>query len=217
MKVSGKKKDIFIVILALMIILIISGFFLFWHKEENNNLNGNKNKEGPNDFSINGNIVENKREGLKVIIPEGWQVKHSSQAFSNVWGVEIVSPDTEIKKYNPPDLYLINKGCVALVSIEKSNISFDVVNNYLANINEDTRISLFEDKEDMGVIKIYGRLAWKETIRDELDAGRKVEIRIPLESNKLIYFAFISSGTDREFCFEKFSEILKATEIYSLN
>jgi hypothetical protein len=210
MKISNKKRDILIIIAALTtILLIIIGFFYFQPKEKNS---PTENKEGPEDFSITGNIIENKKEGLNVVIPDGWKAEVPEQISEEVWGANIFSPDADIVRYAPPDSYLINKGCMISVNIEKSPTFFDAISNYLANITKDTKISSFND-ETTGVMMVGGSLAWKEISFKRENVGERLELRIPLENSKLLYFVFISSDLEKTYCLDEFNKFLEKTSI----
>lgn len=170
------------------------------------------------DFSIKDTlgetVVENKREGLKVKVPKGWGVeKEKPEAvFWSTWGVHLSSPDLIVKAYGPPDLYLLEKGCLIDVRIEKNELQHNRVNRYIESVSKAGEEPLTLEEERFKVIEIDERQALEEFVYDG-DKGRRVEVRTLLEDDKNIYFVFCSSPRDTERCSQIFDEFLKTVSI----
>ena len=205
---SERKKNILFIIVALAILIIIAGLFLFWPKDKSKNENFGGG--GPEDFVIENNVIENKTEGVRADMDmlEGWRIEKPPKVFSSVWGVHILSPEVEIKKQALPDSYFITKGCVILLNIEESGTFFNAIEDILSSVDNNTQFVSLDDEKSQEIMVVDNRLAFKEITYNRPDAGKRVEVRILLKNDKLVYLAFISSAPDKEYCFGKFNEFL---------
>lgn len=209
MGLSQKKKSNLVIVLALLVIVIIAGAFLFWPE---------KQESGPpvfekhvDDFVIDGNVITNEKEGLKVIIPEGWTAEKEEQIYSYVWGVSIFSPDIDIEFRDPPDSHILNRGCAISVNIEQSENIYNYTREILNNINENRNNDEFflDNEEDIGIVIINER----PFLREGVINGGLVWLRVLLKNNKMIYFSLISPKNKGDLCLEKFNKFLEDVEI----
>lgn len=197
------RKFIFILGFLIPVVIVVAIVFFFGEEEEG------AYQMNVDDFTIEENTIINEKEGLKATIPDGWTAKKAVQFFYSEWGVHIFSPDISVRKYVPSDLYALDDGCVILVNIEKSNLFFEVTTDILKGVDENTKFSSLKDEDETGIMLLNNNLALKEIIYDRPDAGKRTEVRIPLENDKLICLIFMSSETKREACNEVFEDFSK--------
>jgi len=206
MVLSNKKKNILFIIIALIIVIIISSFFLFWPEK----YKGPEFKKHVDDFVIEGNIITNEKEGLKVIIPDGWKAEKQEQVFSFLWGVRILSPDAEIELLDSfSDTLVLKKGCAISVRINNGEGDVWYVNETLKSINESVKISLLDADSEIGIMKINNHLGLKKGI---LDNGM-VLLMVPLKNDKLAQFSFVLAKDSKDFCQEEFNGFLRGIKI----
>ncbi len=202
-------KKIIISIIVIFILILIGGG-VFWLQEKRGE---KKNSGSVEDFSIRytsqGKVLENKREGLRVEVPDGWDAEKAETLSFSEWGVNLFSPDIEFDSH-----YLLKKGCRIKVSIEISNLHFEVANRYIQIINkrEDGKRPKLEEDE-FEIIKIDQHYALQDLIFDEPQLGIEIDTRIPLENDKNIYFLFASTPKNRESCLQEFDNFLKTISI----
>jgi len=207
MVLSEKKKNILVIILALIVLVIVAGAFLFWPEDSHKEPVFEKHVD---DFVIKGNIITNEKEGLKIVIPDGWTAEKEEQIYSFRWGVRILSPDVEFELDDDFDnTYLLNKGCGVSVRIDEGEGNVRYVNDILTNAGLDTKISSLDSGEDVSIFKIGNDLALKES-----DEGKRITfINMPLKNDNLLYLDFNSSAEDIDFCYEEFNKFLEEVEI----
>ena len=225
-----KKKIIILVIISL---LIIGGVFWWWERGGGKILwiEGVEMKGSIRDFSVkkaSGEIeeeiiIENKKEGLRIKVPDGWRAEKAENSSFSIWGIHIFSPDSEIKNYSPPDLYLLEKGCVIDVYIERSDLQYEVVKSYIEstkNLSPEELPTI--EKDGFEMIEINSHQAWKELLYDDVirteerqieKVGKRIEVRIPLKDEKNIYFVFCSSSENKEKCTREFDKFLETVSI----
>lgn len=209
------------IVIPLVLILMIGGFFYWWNHPKSQirqwwieeiEMGGNVR-----DFSIKetseGTIVENGKEGLRTRVPEGWKAQKAETVFFSTWGVHLFSPDLKIKAYAPPDLYLLEKGCVIDIFIEKSNLFYNVTSRRIEEVNNVDKEPPTLESDGFEIIKIGGYQAVKTLLYDASEKGKRIEIRIPLKDEKNIYFVFCSFSEDRARCTQIFDEFLNTALI----
>lgn len=198
------KSRIFIFILGLLIPIVIVAMIVYFFGEEEEVFEMNVD-----DFTIEGNAIINEKEGLTVTIPDEWTAKKAVQAFFSEWGVHIFSPDISVRKYVPSDLYVLDDGCVILVNIEQAGTLFKLVTSALEGLDENVEISSIRDEREVSIMMLDNKLALKEVIYDKPDFGKRVDVRVPIEDDKLICLIFISSETKKDACYEIFDDFSK--------
>jgi len=215
---SSKK---FLFFSVFIFILALAGFFCYWWNSPKSNLRKwwiEKIEIGGSvkDFSIEetetGVIVENKRENFRAQAPVGWRSERAETSFYSTWGVHFFSPDSEIKAYDSPDLYLLEKGCVIDVFIERSDLYHETVKAYIESAEDLEEPSALEE-DGIEIIEIDGHQAVKNLLYDIPEQGKRIEVRIPREDDKNIYFLFCSSQRDAEKCSQVFDEFLKTVSL----
>ena len=197
MAIKINKKIIFSLIIVL--ILIVGGFFWWWQ--------GREIKGSPEDYVIKeteeGKIVENKKAGLTVKVPEGWieekiEVMEGSMIF--------YSSDAEgyrPNKIRPP----LKKGCIIEVATAYKKTDFEEIKKEA----EEAHKSLIMKSDEFEMIEVDGKPALKN-ISNSIDIGPSVDIYL-LAENKF-YGLGVSAGLeDIEKCSQEFDKFLETVSI----
>ena len=190
------KKAVFLIVFVL--ILVVAGVFYYKNREI---------KGSPDDYIIKeteqGTIVENKRAGLTMKVPDGWEIEKMEIMEGSM---VFYTPDAEgyrLDRIKPP----LKKGCIIETAIAYKKTDFEEIEKKSREAHK-SLIMKFDEFEE---IEINGRPALKN-IFDSTDLGFSIEIYIP-ERNKL-YGLRISAGTeDFERCSKEFDEFLKGVFI----
>jgi len=192
------KKIIFLV----LIILLISagGFFWWWQNREI--------KGSPEDYVIKetaeGKIVENKRAGLIVKAPEGWD----TQKIEFLEGsVVFDTPDTEgvwrNEMISPP----LRKGCGIETAVVYKKINFEDLKNEIKNSHATFGIK----SEEFEIATINNRQVLKNTF-DSKFIGPSIGIYF-LGEDKFYSFAVYWAPDDKERCVQEFNKFLETVSI----
>ena len=191
-------KKIVIPIIIVVLILVGGGFF-WWQWREI--------KGSPDDYVIKetaeGKIVENKKAGLTVKVPEGWiEEKIGVEEGSVIF----YSPDAEgyrPDKIRPP----LKKGCIIETAIAYKKTTFEELKKEI----EEAHKSLIIKSDEFKMIEINGRPALKN-ISNSIDIGPSVDIYL-LAENKF-YGLGVSAGLeDIEKCSQEFDKFLETVSI----
>jgi len=197
-KLGNKKITIFIIILVLL--LIAGGVFWWW---ENREIKGS-----PDDYvikeTVEGKIVENKKAGLTVKIPDGWQVQKIgllegsvisiTADIEGVWRNEII---------NPP----LKKGCIIETAVVYKKMNFNEIKEKVKEIH----IGLGIKSEKFEAITINNLQALKNIFDSEI-LGYGIVVYIPKE-NKLYNFSLNWGPEEKEKCVQEFDKFLETVEI----
>jgi len=194
----GKKKIIISVIIVL--ILVAGGFFWWWQ--------GREIKGGPDDYVIKeteeGKIVENKKAGLSIKIPEGWTTE-KIEAFEG--SVLICTPEITGRKngelVSPP----LTKGCGIEISVIYKKMNFNEIKEEIKAIHWGLNIKSEEFEE----ITINNRSALKNIFDSEF-LGPATAVYIPTE-NKLYDFDLYWAPDEKERCVQEFDKFLETISI----
>jgi len=197
-KLGNKKITIFIIILALL--LITGGVFWWWGEREI--------KGSPDDYvikeTVEGKIVENKKAGLTVKIPDGWEVERVEfeEGATNFY-----SQDAEVELREGKIVLPIKSGCL---------IQFNVVYEKmdLEQIKEEARYThywLDSVSEEFEEITVKNCSAIKNTF-DTQKTGPGIGIYIPIK-NKGYAFYFYWGPEEKEKCAQEFDKFLETVEI----
>ncbi len=192
-------KKIKIVIAVFVVLILGAGGFFGW---QNWGTKGN-----PKDYIVKetdkGKIVENKKAGLTVKIPEGWaeekmEVMEGSMVF--------YSPDAESYRQNkisPP----LKKGCIIETAVAYKETSFEEIQKEA----EEAHKSLIMKSDEFESIIVNGKSALKN-IFDSIDLGYSIEVYI--SGNDVLYGLRISTGPqDIEKCSQEFDKFLETVSI----
>ena len=194
----NKKIAIFVIILVLL--LIAGGVFWWW---ENREIKGS-----PDDYVIKeiaeGKIVENKKAGLTVKVPNGWEVERVEQLEGSV---AFYTPDVEgVKRgdiLNPP----LKKGCAIGGGVIYKKMSFDYIKEEIKEIHAGLGIT----SEEFEIITIKNRQALKNTF-DSLLIGPSISVYIPIQS-RIYNFGIYWASEEKERCIQIFNNFLETVEI----
>jgi hypothetical protein len=211
------KKVIFILIIFLAII-VIALFFLVWRNYRENKEFGEKIAGEllgvgilPENFIENktpgGVFLENEDMGIKLKVPENWEVK--GYYSDNL--LVLRSPDYE---YDPDSLQRIS-GCSILIETFYYRLfTSDNLFYRMEQIKEGKTV--FENQNDENeIILVSGNDALKTTRRRKQGMKDMIEVGIPfLKSNAEMKFETTVFGNESE-CAQEFDEFLKAIYINS--
>jgi len=204
------KKIIFGVIIVLLLLLL--GGVFWWQQEKEFPQKKIIQKRIPIDsaeYEIKdtpeGKIVENKKEGLIVKVPEGWIVKKYGEE------VDILSPETEFDQYGGVSLKsLKEKGAcgmaIQILKYEKVDPEITTYAEYLRNLIEGLQQNpVIEERSKSEVITVSNKLGVK-TIH--LKEGKETYISVEIPVDHTVY-GFYSGLIFAEGCVQEFNKILE--------
>ena len=189
-------KKIFNVKIWLLFVFVLAAAFYYWNNREI--------KGSPDDYSVNNRIIENKRAGLKVFAPEGWDIEIIDLLEGSV---AIDSPDIEGEKRNgivsPP----LDQGCGIEGAVIYKNKSIEDLKGEIDRIH----FGLGMLSEEFEEIKINNNKALKNTFDSQvLGPGMAVYFA----GNKKVYsFCVYWGPEDKQRCVKHFEDMLNNTEI----
>lgn len=194
-----KKKIIFIFIL-----ILVAGGLFYWQY-------GNKEIKGnPDDYTIiktaEGTFVENKKAGLFVKAPEGWEVKKMEIEEGSIL---IHTFDIEGEKKNEIVSLPLTKGCGIEMSVVYKKMNFEEIKEKIKMLHWGIQIK-FEEFEEIVINNYY---ALKNTFDSDV-LGSAVVIYIP-KGNKLYDFGLYFESNEKERCVQEFDKFLETVSIYS--
>ena len=199
MAIKLNKKIIFSIIIVL--ILIAGGFFWWWQ--------GREIKGSPEDYVIKeteeGKIVENKKAGLTVKVPERWE----TERVKDEEGVMVFySPETEMERREEKIVLPIEKGCVVRTTVVYREGDFD-------RIKRETRRDhllmggvKYDEFEEITINNFY---AIKNTFELE-KFGSGISVYIPIK-NKVYGFHLVWASGEKEKCVQEFDKFLETVSI----
>jgi len=196
-----KNKKIVFLIIIILLLIIAGGVFWWWQKREI--------KGSPEDYVIKetaeGKIVENRKAGLTVKVPEGWEVKRIE--LKEGWAM-FYSPETEIEwKQEGVVLLPLKKGCT--IDAEVMYKKMDLI-----QIELDVRYSLaplgLEFIEFENII-INNHRALKTNF-DSQKVGPGIIVNIPW-NDKVYIFNLIFGVNEKEKCIQEFNQFLETISI----
>ena len=190
------------IIITLVLILIALGGFFYWQNREI--------KGSPDDYVIKetdeGIFVENKKAGLSVKVPEGWEAKKIE--FREGWAM-LYSSETEIKwKQEGIVLLPLEKGCIIDTEVMYKKMD-------LTQVKSDVRYSLsplaLEFIESENII-INNRESLK-TIFDTQKVGPGIVVNITWD-DKVYIFNLTFGINEKEKCVQEFDKFLETVSIF---
>ena len=192
------KKQKLIILTIILLTLIFGGIF-YWQNREI--------KGSPEDYVIkeisSKVFVENKRAGLTVQVPDGWEVKKINLLEGSV--VFYTSDIEGVWKngmINPP----LTKGCGIGEGIIYKKMDFEEIKKEIEEIH-----SILVKPDKFELITINNRQALKNTF-DSSILGPGVSVYFP-NKNKLYNFGVSWGPDEKEQCIEEFDEFLKTVSI----
>jgi len=188
------------VIFALVIFLIlITGGLLWWQ--------GNKEIKGsPDDYIVKeteeGISVENKKAGLVVRVPEGWEVR---KVEFEEGAINFYSLDTDIELQEEKIVLPIKRGCLIQANVVYEEMDFEQIREEATM----THIALGVESDEFEEIIINNHKALKN-IFSLRKYGHGIGIYIPMENKGYAFYLYWGSD-EKEKCvqgFENFLEII---------
>ena len=195
-----KNKKIVFLIIIILLLIIAGGVFWWWQKREI--------KGSPEDYVIKETeeekIVENKKAGLTVKVPEGWEVKKMDVEEGSI---VLQSLNIEGEKRNGMAVPPLIKGCGIEISVVYGEMSFEEIKEKVKTIHWGLQIRSEEFEE----VIINDYQALKNTFDSEV-LGPVVTIYIPKE-NKLYDFSLYFAIDGKEKCIQEFESFLETIQI----
>jgi len=193
---SKKRK---LIILTIIILVLGGGLFYWWQNREI--------KGSPEDYVLKetgaGVFVENKKAGLTVRVPEGWEVKKINllegsmvfytQNVEGVWKNEMV---------NPP----LIKGCGIGEGVTYKKMNFEEIKKEIEEIH-----SILVKSDTFELTTINNRPALKNTF-DSSVFGPGISVYFP-DKNKVYNFGVSWGPEEKEECIQEFEEFLETVSI----
>jgi len=189
-----------LIILAIIILVLVGGGLFYWQNRE---IKGN-----PADYVIKetgaGVFMENKKAGLTVRVPDGWEVKKINLLEGSM---VFYTPDIDGKKQNEMITPPLTKGCGIETAVVYKKISFEEMKKEIEEMHEGLGIK--SDKFEL--ITINNRPALKNTF-DSIISGPSVNVCFT-QKNKLYSFGVFWGPDEKEECIQEFEEFLETVVI----
>jgi len=189
----------FLFLFVIVLILTAGGFF-WWQ--------GREIKGSPEDYVIieteEGKFVGNKKAGLIVKTPEGWEAEKIE--FSE-GSMGFYAPETEGRWQDEMIKPPLNKGCVIGTAVIYKKMDFDEVKEEIKEIHAGLGIL----SEELEIITINNRQALKNTF-DSKFIGPSIGVYF-LNKNKLYSFALYWAIDEKERCIQEFDSFLETISI----
>ena len=192
------KKVIFVFIFVL--ILVAGGLFFWWQNRET--------KGSIDDYVIKetagGMIVENKKAGLSIKVPDDWEIKKIEKSEGSV---VINTPDIQGKEWNKIIVPPLIKGCGIETSVVYKKMTFEEIKQEVLTIHWGLNVTSEEFEE----IIVNSYVALKNNFDSEI-LGSAIVIYIP-KGNKLYDFDLYFSPNEQEKCIQEFERFLETISI----
>lgn len=194
-----KKPNKKVVFSLVFVLILVAGFFSWQNR---------KIKGSPDDYVIKettkGIIVENKKAGLTLKAPEGWEAKKIETGEGMmIFYSPSIEGESQDDKITPP----FESGCIIHASVIYEKMDF----NYL-KLQAKYNLALLDAKsEEFEEIIINSHQALK-VIADTQKMGPAIGIDIPYE-DEVYSFLLIFSFKDRNNCIQEFNSFLETISI----
>jgi hypothetical protein len=195
------KKKIGIILIIIGLVIAISAGVFYWYINR-------EIKGSPDDYVIretnNGIIVENKKAGLTVKAPEGWEVKKLEfLEGSALIYTEDIEGRMEHGIVEPP----LTKGCGVETAVVYKKMTFEEIKEEVKAIHWGLHIKSEEFEE----ITLNQHPALKNIFDSEI-LGQVMVIYIPIK-NKLYNFSLNWAPNEKEQCIQEFDRFLETVVI----
>ena len=191
------KKIIFLII---AILVFGAGGFFWWQ--------GREIKGSPEDYVIKetaeGKIVENKKAGLTVKVPEGWIEKKIEFLEGSI---AIYTSDMEGKLEDEMIKPPLKKGCAIEGAVVYKQMNFDEIKEEIKKFHAVFGIT----SEEFEMITINNRQVLKNTF-DSKFLGPSIGIYL-LNKNKFYNFSIYWAPEEKEKCVQEFDKFLETVSI----
>ena len=186
-----------LIILPIILLVLIFGGIFYWQNREI--------KGSPEDYVIKeiGSkvFVENKRAGLTVQVPDGWEVKKINLLEGSV---VFYTSDIEEKWLN--ELTPLQKGCGIEMAVVYKKMDFEDIKKEIEEVH-----SILVKPDKFELTTINNRQALKNTF-DSIISGQGFAVYFS-QKNKLYSFCLYWEPDKEEKCVEEFDEFLKTVSI----
>jgi len=193
---SKKRK---LIILTIIILVLGGGLFYWWQNREI--------KGSLADYVIKetgaGVFVENKKAGLTVKVPEGWEVKKINLLEGSM---VFYTPDIDGKKQNEMITPPLTKGCEIEIGVIYKKMNFEDIKKEIEEIH-----SILMKSDTFELTAINNRPALKNTF-DSIISGPSVNVCFT-QKNKLYSFGVFWGPDEKEECIQEFEEFLETVVI----
>jgi len=192
------KKVIFILVIVL---LLVAGGVFWWQRDK-------EIKGSPADYVIKetpeGKIVENKRAGLTIKVPEEWEVK---KIEAEEGSVAFYFPNTKGEQRNEIISPPLKNGCIIETSVVYKEMNFEEIKKEVRAIHWGLRIQSEEFEE----VTVNNHQALKNTF-DSGVLGSAIVVYIS-SRNKLYDFDLYWVPEEKEKCVQAFDKFLETISI----
>ena len=189
-----------IIFLIIAILVFGAGGFFWWQ--------GREIKGNPEDYVIKetkeGKIIENKKAGLIVKVPEGWIEKKIEFLEGSI---AIYTPNIEGKMEDEMIKPPLKKGCLIETSVIYREMNFDEIKKEVKELHAGLGIKSEEFEE----VKINNRQALKNIFESKF-LGPALVIYIPTK-DKLFDFDLYWAPEEKENCVQEFDKFLETISI----
>jgi len=194
----GKKK---IIISVIIVLILVAGGFFCWQQ-------GREIKGSPNDYVIKetteGKIVENKRAGLIVKVPEGWEAK---KVEFEEGAVNFYPLNAEVELREGKIVLPIKSGCLIQTNVVYKKMDFGQIKEEVKY----THYWLGKIADEFEEITIKNHPALKNTF-DTQKAGPGIGIYIPIKNKGCAFYLYWGLG-EKESCLQEFNKFLETVSI----
>jgi len=195
-----KNKKIVFLIIIILLLIIAGGVFWWWQKREI--------KGSPEDYVIKetaeGRIVENRKAGLTVKVPEGWETK-KMEAEEGL--MVFYSPDIKGELQNDKIIPPLENGCII-----HANVAYEVMDFTSLKLQAKYNLALLDvESEEFEEVMISNYQALKTTA-DTKKIGPAIGVDIP-HKDKTYSFLLIFTPNDKDSCIQEFDKFLETISI----
>jgi hypothetical protein len=187
------KKNIVILVVSIIVLAIVGGGFYWWWQNQPQNYIVVKKTAG-------GQLVTNKKEGVSMTVPEGWQIEKPTTKEGSI---SFYSPETSQQKETGD----IEYGCKIESGMENKKTD---INSIKKDLDADLRsytVQLNEYKD----INVSGYVAIKNIFKSA-ETGYSIAVYAPLK-NKVYSVVIYASPNYEGICSQYFDNFLKTVSI----
>jgi len=187
-----------LIILAIIILVLVGGGLFYWQNRE---IKGN-----PADYVIKetgaGVFMENKKAGLTVRVPDGWEVKKINLLEGSM---VFYTPDIEERWLN--EMIPLEKGCGIEMAVVYKKMNFEDIKKEIEEMHQ----GLGKKFDKFELTTIDNRPVLKNTF-DSIISGPSVNVCFT-QKNKIYSFGISWGPEEKEECIQEFDGFLETVSI----